>query len=90
MFTIQLDKERHAKITRKALDAFKEKTGKDIMHLLEGQELNLADLEILLWLSLQKEDKALTLEQVQDEVELHQLRQFVNYILDGKQTENPI
>ncbi len=81
MFTIKLDKERHARVTRKALDLFKEKTGKDLFK--EDQVLDLADVETLLWLCLLKEDPSLTLEQVQDEVELHQLKQFTNYILEG-------
>jgi hypothetical protein len=89
MFTVQLDKERHAKVTRKALSLFQEKTGKDILNLKEGQVLDLADVEILLWLCLLKEDPALTLEQVQDEVELHHLKQFTSYILEGKQEVNP-
>jgi len=81
MFTIKLDKERHARVTRKALDLFKETTGKDLFK--EDQVLDLADVETLLWLCLLKEDPSLTLEQVQDEVELHQLKQFTNYILEG-------
>ena len=89
MFIVKLDKERHAKVTRKALSMFQEKTGKDILNLKEGEALDLADVEKLLWLCLLKEDPALTLEQVQDEVELHQLKQFTNYILEGKQSANP-
>jgi len=83
MFTIKIDKERHARVTRRALDLFKEKTGKDLFNLSEGQALDLSDVETLLWLCLLKEDPSLTLEQVQDEVELHQLKQFTNYILEG-------
>jgi hypothetical protein len=89
MFIVKLDKERHAKVTRKALSLFQEKTGKDILNLKEGQALDLADVEILLWLCLLREDPTLTLEQIQDEVELHQLKQFTNYILEGKQSANP-
>ena len=89
MFIVKLDKERHAKVTRKALSMFQEKTGKDILNLKEGEALDLADVETLLWLCLLKEDPALTLAQVQDEVELHQLKQFTNYILEGKQSANP-
>ena len=89
MFIVKLDKERHAKVTRKALSRFQEKTGKDILNLKEGQALDLADVETLLWLCLLKEESTLTLEQVQDEVELHQLKQFTNYILEGKQSANP-
>ena len=83
MFTIKMDKERHARVTRKALDLFKEKTGKDLFNLSESQALDLADVETLLWLCLLKEDPNLTLEQVQDDVELHQLKQFTHYILEG-------
>lgn len=89
MFIVKLDKERHAKVTRKALSMFQEKTGKDILNLKEGAALDLGDVETLLWLCLLKEDPSLTLEQVQDEVELHQLKQFTNYILEGKQSANP-
>ena len=83
MFTIKLDKERHARVTVNALNQFKDKTGKDLFNLKEEQALDLADVETLLWLCLLKEDPALTLEQVQDEVELHQLKQFTHYILEG-------
>jgi len=83
MFTIKLDKERHARVTVRALTQFKEKTGKDLFNLKEEQALDLADVETLLWLCLLKEDPSLTLEQVQDEVELHQLKQFTHYILEG-------
>ena len=89
MFIVKLDKERHAKVTRKALSMFQEKTGKDILNLKEREALDLTDVETLLWLCLLREDPALTLEQVQDEVELHQLKQFTNYILEGKQSANP-
>jgi hypothetical protein len=89
MFIVKLDKERHAKVTRKALNALKEKTGKDIFNLPDGQALELEDIETLLWLCLLNEDPTITLELVQDEVELYQLKQFIGYITEGKQTANP-
>ena len=89
MFIVNLDKERHAKVTRKALNALKERTGKDVFNLPDGQALELEDIETLLWLCLLKEDPAITLELVQDEVEFHQLKQFTSYIQEGKQTANP-
>jgi hypothetical protein len=89
MFTVTLDKERHAKVTRKALETFKEKTGKDILNFKEGQNFDLSDVEMLLWICLLKEDPALTLEQVQNEVELQQLKKFIDYFLEGMQSGNP-
>jgi len=90
MFTIMLDKERHAKVTNKALKIYKEKTGKDILDFREGQNVSLEDVETLLWACLLKEDPELTLTQVQNEVELYQLREFITYFTEGKQAANPI
>ena len=81
MFVINLDKERHAKVTNKALKLFKEKSGKDL--LKAGCAMDMEDCEVLLWACLLKEDPNLTLEQVQDEVELFQIRQFTSYIIEG-------
>lgn len=89
MFIVQLDKERHAKITTKALNLFKEKTGLDVLHLKDGENIDLEVIEKLLWVCLLREDPQLTLEQVQDEVELYQLKQFITYFLEGKQLQNP-
>jgi len=83
MFVVKLDKERHAKVTRKAFVLFKTKTGKDLEKPEEGQDIGLEDLETLLWASLVKEDPSLTLEQVQDEVEFYQLKQFSKYLQEG-------
>lgn len=89
MFVIKLDKERHAKVTNNNLKEFKGKTGKDILNLTEDQILDMSDIETLLWICLKHEDPELTLEQVQNEAELHQLRQFASYISEGKQSVNP-
>jgi len=89
MFTVVLDKERHAKVTTKALGLFKEKTGIDILHLKDGEQIDLAVIEKLLWVCLLYEDAGLTLETVQDNAELYQLRQFITYFQEGKLPENP-
>lgn len=84
MFTVVLDKERHAKVNTKALRLFREKTGMDVMSPKAGEQVDLEVVEKLLWVSLLHEDPALTLETVQDNVEFFQLKQFLAYFAEGK------
>ncbi|MCK9569548.1 hypothetical protein M0R72_11465 [Candidatus Pacearchaeota archaeon] len=78
MFKIDLDRERHAKFTLKALKKAGESAGKNYASLKE--DLSLEDVEIILWACLLKEDPDLKLELVQNEVEMGQLRSFIDYM----------
>ena len=60
--TLQLDKERHAKLTLGGMKAFQQKTGKSLLKGFNVAELDEGDIIALVWACLIWEDPTLTLE----------------------------
>jgi hypothetical protein len=77
---IQLDKERHPRLTLNAMVAFKKETGKSIMGGFKAEDMTEDDLRALTWACLLHEDKNLTLEAVGDMVDIGNMRQVAEAI----------
>ena len=60
--TLQLDKERHAKLTLGGMKAFQQKTGKSLLKGFNVADLDEGDIIALVWSCLIWEDTTLTLE----------------------------
>ena len=65
MITLQLDKERHAKLTLGGMKKFQEKTGKSLLKGFSMAELTEDDAIALVWACLVWEDPTLTIETVE-------------------------
>jgi hypothetical protein len=80
--TLQLDKERHLRLTLRSLEAFKEKTGKDILKGgLKTDDFEVRDWATLICLSLQHEDPELTVDYVMENFELADFLEAMKAIL---------
>lgn len=80
--TLQLDKERHLRLTLRSLEAFKEKTGKDILKGgLKTEELEMRDWATLVCLGFQHEDPELTVDYVMDNFDLADFLEIMKAIL---------
>lgn len=75
---IALDKERSLKLTLNAMVKFEEATGKSLLKEADLSKMTASDLRALLWSCLLHDDKALTLEQVGDMIDLSNL----NYVAE--------
>ncbi len=64
LVTIQLDKERHLRLTLKGMIEFDKLTGKNLLKGFKLNELSLEDTAAMLWACLLHEDKELTLDDV--------------------------
>lgn len=67
---IALDKERSLKLTLNAMVKFEEATGKSLLKEADLFKMTATDLRALLWACLLHEDKALTLDQVGDMIDI--------------------
>jgi hypothetical protein len=80
---INLDKERHLRLTLNAMIKFKQTTGKDLLNGFNPSEMEIEDVRALLWVSLIHEDKALTLGEVGEIVELSNLRDIIEALTES-------
>jgi len=64
LVTIQLDKERHLRLTLKGMLEFEKLTGKNLMKGFSINELSLKDTAAMLWACLLHEDKELAFDDV--------------------------
>ena len=64
LVTIQLDKERHLRLTLKGMLEFEKLTGKNLMKGFKLGDLSLKDTAAMLWACLLHEDKELTFDDV--------------------------
>jgi hypothetical protein len=74
---INLDKERHLRITLNAMIEFEKRTGKDMTNL-KVSEMTISDIRLLLWQCLLWEDPTLTEEQVGSMIGLDNMRDVMN------------
>ena len=70
MVAIQLDKERHLRLTARGMVAFEEKTGKSLLRGVDLGTMTAGELVALAWACLIHEDKELTYDAVLDMVEI--------------------
>lgn len=80
--TIMLDRERTLRLTMRGLFAFKKATGKDLIKGIGKEEFTAEDSMALLWACLIHEDRELTLEQVENIVDLSNLSVVQNAITE--------
>lgn len=73
LVTIQLDKERHLRLTLRGMLAFETLTGQSLFKGLDLKKLTMRDVTALLWACLIHEDKELKYEDFIDVVELSDL-----------------
>jgi len=64
LVTINLDKERHLRLTMKGMIVFEKLTGKNLLKGFEFKELTLGDTAAMMWACLIHEDKELTYDDV--------------------------
>jgi hypothetical protein len=70
---IKLDKERHLRLTLNGMVKFRQTTGKDLLKGFDMDEMSADDIRALLWACLVWEDKDLTLEDVGDMIDMHNM-----------------
>ena len=73
LITVTLDKERHLRLTLKAMLEFEKHTGKNLLKGFSFDDLTLEDSAALVWACLIHEDKELTLEDVLEMIDLSNL-----------------
>jgi len=64
LVTINLDKERHLRLSLKGMIAFEKLTGKNLLKGFQLNELTLGDTAAMMWACLIHEDKELTYDDV--------------------------
>lgn len=64
LVTIELDKERHLRLTLKGMLEFEKKTGKSLLRGFSRKDLTLEDCAALIWACLIHEDKELSYDDV--------------------------
>ena len=87
---VQLDKERHLRLTLNSMIEFEELTGKSIMQGFT--EISMKEMRTLLWLGLKWEDAELTEEMLGDLVDLSNVTEVAGAIrqaLPGNPTKGP-
>ena len=71
--TINLDKERHLRLTLNGMVKFRQTTGKDILKGLDMDEMSSDDIRALLWACLIWEDENLSLDDVGNMIDMRNL-----------------
>ncbi len=86
VITVMLDKERHLKLTLGAMLAFQEATGKNLLDYKVtsgmGKKMTLEDLRAMLWSMLRHEDKAITLDEVGDFIDISNMASIAGAIAE--------
>lgn len=82
LVTIELDKERHLRLTMKGMIEFNKITGRNMLKGLKLKELSLEDFAALLWACLIHEDSNLTLDDVLSLIDLQNLLEVVEVVTD--------
>jgi len=70
LVTVQLDKERHLRLTLRGMLAYETLTGQSLFKGFNPQKLNLREITSMLWACLIHEDKELKYDDVIDMVEI--------------------
>ena len=97
--TIELDKPRNLKLTLNGMIEFKKAVGKEVWDLPSGKPMASEETRALLWACLIHEDKALTLTQVGDMLDMSNLLEVSQAIMKAyglampepeKETDRPL
>ena len=80
LVTVQLDKERHLRLTVRGMLAYQAVTGKSLIKGFDPENLDLKEITALLWACLIHEDKELTYEDFIDMIELGDIPKFSSVI----------
>ena len=70
LVTIVLDKERHMRLTLKGMLLYEKHTGKNLLKGFKPEDFTLEESSVLLWACLVHEDPELTLDAVQEMVDI--------------------
>jgi hypothetical protein len=87
MFAVQLDKERHFRLTLGGIAKFKEVTGKNLLKDMNIDDLEEREIIALIWCCLVWEDHALTLEDVSYMVDIHNLGEVTASLVNAIKAE---
>ena len=82
LVTVNLDKERHLRLTLKGMLEFQKHTGKNLLKGFRLKELSLEDSAALIWACLIHEDKEIKYEDVLNMIDLHNLTSVVNAVAE--------
>jgi len=97
MVTVQLDKERHLRLTLRGMLAFEEKTGINLFQGFDISKLSLHQTTVLIWACLIHEDKKLTFDNFIDIIDLTNINKIADAVakcivesVPGKEGDTPL
>lgn len=82
LVTLELDKERHLRLTLRGIMEFEHKTGKSLLKGFSRKDLSLEDCAALIWVCLIHEDRELSYDSVLDMVDVDNIAQVMDSVME--------